>query len=121
MSAAILTAFAVTFLAGPAIFAALMRLEPGLFRLTALALLALLAGASGMGLRTHEASWLPVTPEVATLLLLWLSWVIAVALVAMALRWRITQARPRRTITVLGLLATTLPWFGLATARLMTT
>ncbi|EPX83069.1 hypothetical protein Salmuc_02867 [Salipiger mucosus DSM 16094] len=45
---------------------------------------------------------------------------LALALVALALRRRIAASAPRRWIAVAGLLATPLPWFGLAYARMMT-
>ena len=51
--------------------------------------------------------------------LMWLSWVLAVAMVALTLHRHAGHAAPRRGVTIAGLLATPLPWFGLATARMM--
>ena len=50
---------------------------------------------------------------------LWLAWISAVAMVAMALRRLAPTVSVRRWLTIGALLATTLPWFGLATAQLM--
>ncbi len=51
---------------------------------------------------------------------LWLSWVLAVALMILALRRRALSPRLKRVSFVAGLLGTTLPWFGLSTAQMVT-
>ena len=50
---------------------------------------------------------------------LWLSWVLTLALMVLALGRRAQSPRVRHRSFTAGLLATTLPWFGLATARMV--
>lgn len=104
-------AFTVTFVLGPLLCAALLQLPSRLWTLIALAL--------GMVGSTLYALRLMGQDPARALLALWLGWVLAVAMVAVAIRRRITAPRARRWVTVFALLATTLPWFGLATARMM--
>lgn len=104
-------AFGAAFGAGPAIYAVLQRLTP--HRLTLL----LLGGCVAVGIVAAFA-FLGQRP-VVSLLCLWLAWVCAISLLVLALRRRALSPRTRRTSFVTGLLATTLPWFGLATARMV--
>ncbi len=114
MDRATLIAFGVTFVAGPALCALCLRLPP---RPLSLALLAVgVVGAVSLAL------WLQVTGGLGQLwsvLAMWLAWVLAIAMVALAFRRRITGRNGRRWLTLIAILATTLPWFGMATARMM--
>ncbi len=112
MSAATFIAFALCFVAGPLLYALLLRLGPGLTPLLALALAVVASALLALVLQ-------PSAPA-PSLALLWLSWVLAVAMVALVLRRPMTTPAARRAVAILGLCATPLPWFGLATARLMT-
>lgn len=105
-----LAAFILSFGAGPNLFAILMRLGPGI--LAPVALVVVMAAGGALWLQIHGSL-------IGSLIALWLAWVLAVALVVMALRRRIGAGRARRWVTTLGLLTTTLPWFGLATAQMM--
>lgn len=112
MSREALVVFGACFLAGPPLFALLLRVGPSRALLLSLApgvmataLLALLLQNAGAAL--------------VSLGLMWLSWVLAVAMVALVLRRQASHATPRRWVAIAGLLATPLPWFGHATARMM--
>lgn len=113
MTQPVIIAFLVTFVAGPALCALLLRLPS---RVWSLGLLAIGVTVSGLGALRLQITGAPAH---VSLLLLWLAWVLGVAMMALALRTRIRNYRARRWLSVLALLATTLPWFGLATARLM--
>ncbi len=104
-------AFLVTFVAGPLLCAGLLRLPSTLRVLAGLAM----AVVVGMG----AALWLEPRAPLPSRLRRWAGWVTAVAMVGHALYRRLEGRRARRWITVIAILATTLPWFGLATARLM--
>ncbi len=115
METTTLIAFAATFVGGPALCSILLRLPQRLWVMSGLAI-----GVAGT---STAAIWLQARTGPAALLgslaMLWLAWVLAVALLAHAVLRRVSDPAPRRWITVLTLLATTLPWFGLATARMM--
>lgn len=112
MSRELVIAFVICFLGGPLIFAAILRVGPGVSRAGLLALAIAASVAAGFWLQSLQAS-------LGALACLWLAWVLAVALVVQVLRRRVPITGGQRWITVSGALATTLPWFGLATARMM--
>lgn len=112
MTPAALIGFVVCFVVGPALCAGLMRLPATLPSLIGLALAILAATMAALRLQSGGAA-------LVSLGLMWLAWVLAVSMAALALNRRATDARLRRWITIGALLATTLPWFGLATADLM--
>lgn len=106
-----LIAFVVAFVAGPLVVAALLRLSATLPVLVALSLTVI--GAAALAVVFQGRS--PLT----SLIFFWFGWVVAVAMVAQALRRRL-PGRTTRRLTLLGaLLAAPLPWFGLATAQMM--
>ena len=111
MTGATLIAFVLSFVAGPLICAAALRLPEHISTLTVLALG--MIGITAFGLTRQGDN------PALSLTAMWLGWVLAVAMVALALRRRIIDPRARRLILILALLATTVPWFGLATARLI--
>ncbi len=110
-----LIAFAATFVGGPALCAILLRLPERLWVMIALAIGVVAASAAAIWLQARTGP----SALLGSLAMLWLAWVLAVALLAHAVLRRISDPAPRRWVTVLTLLATTLPWFGLATARIM--
>ncbi|MBS0125762.1 hypothetical protein [Thetidibacter halocola] len=112
MTPAALIAFAICFVAGPALSAGLMRLPDRRAIVSGLALVVATSVSLALWLQDRDG-------VLAGLALLWLAWVLSVTMIAMGLRRRTANPRPRRWITVSALLATTLPWFGLATADLM--
>ena len=113
MTQPVIIAFLVTFVAGPSLCALLLRLPS---RFWSLGMLAIGVAASSLAALRLQATGGAAS---LSLLLLWLAWVLGVTMTALALRARVLNYRARRWLTVLALLATTLPWFGLATARLM--
>ena len=109
MSLETVIAFLLCFIAGPLLFALILQLGRSLALLLAAALGTVVA-ALALQAGGHAA---------LSLLTLWLAWVLAVSALAIALRRRVAPPGPRRWVTIAGLLATTLPWFGLALARTM--
>ncbi|KUF10629.1 hypothetical protein [Pseudoponticoccus marisrubri] len=111
MAPPVLIAFGMTFVGGPLLCALLLRLPHGVRTLGALAVAMALTMAAALALQGRSAA--------GSLAMLWLAWVLAIAMVAMALRRRASGPRLHRWVTIVALMATTLPWFGLATARMM--
>lgn len=109
MSAPLLISFVVCFIAGPLLCSALMQLPRRVSTLLAFSVGVIGCMALALRLQDDRAA--------LSLGFLWLGWVLAVAMVALSVMRRAPQTR--RWVTVIALLATTLPWFGLATARLM--
>lgn len=108
-----LIAFAVVFVAGPLLVAGLLRLPATLAVMSGLSLAVICAAAL--------AVWLQGRTPLGSLVSFWIGWVLAVAMVAQALRRRLAgQGQgPRRLILLGALIAAPLPWFGLATAQMM--
>ncbi|MBN9886191.1 hypothetical protein [Salipiger abyssi] len=105
-----LTVFTLCFVAGPLLFALILQLGQSLALLLSLAL--------GVVAAALAAIWLQAGGMLfAALALLWFAWVLAIAMLALTLHRRVPQLR--RGVTIIGLLVTTLPWFGLATARML--
>ncbi|MGH1411944.1 MAG: hypothetical protein ACRBB0_00530 [Pelagimonas sp.] len=107
-------AFAVTFVVGPALCAWLLRLPP---RLGTMAVIGLLIGAA-IWAAVHFQNTADSNPFLP-LIAMWLAWVLGVGMVGLALLRPFSDPRMRRWITFIALMATTLPWFGLATAQMM--
>lgn len=111
MSGAALIVFAASFVLGPLICVGLLRLPNSMPVLVALAVTVTMTMIVALVLQAG----LPL----ASLVVLWLGWLSAVAMVGHALRRKITGRKAQRWITVAALLAAPLPWFGLATAQAM--
>ncbi|MDO6584875.1 hypothetical protein Q4543_05040 [Salipiger sp. 1_MG-2023] len=109
MSAPALAVFVTCFVAGPLLFALLLQYGNSLRVLLSLALATVASVVAA--LLMQAGGWM-----LSALAMLWLAWVLALALLAVTTRRRLGTARQRWTM-IIGLLATTLPWFGLATAR----
>ncbi|MFW2542698.1 hypothetical protein ACN2XU_08660 [Primorskyibacter sp. 2E107] len=107
-------AFVLIFGAGPLLCALLLRLPTRLSVLIGLGLAAIFCVTLALMLQS-----LGPMRMLSSLILLWLAWVLAVAMTGHAFLRRLTGLRARRWVTTIALLTTTLPWFGLATARLM--
>ena len=105
-----LVAFVVSFVGGPLLCAAFLRMPSSLGMLLGL--------AAGVALTMAVALWLEDRDPLASLTALWLGWILAVAMVAHALFRRLGK-KARRWVFVVALLATPLPWFGLAAAQMM--
>ena len=115
-----LTFFAV-FVIGPILFWVLARPAPSRHRIAALMALALLLmiGAFAAG-RWLVPMYTPnPLPGLLTILISWLAWIVVLAYGALALRYRIHAPAGRKFILVIGAMATTLPWFGLYAAQVL--
>ena len=106
-----LVLFVMGFVAAPLLGAVLFQLPNSLGALIGLALAVFLASA--LALYLQERSTL------ASLAALWTGWVLAVVMVAQALRRRLPGAANSRWTKRGALLACALPWFGLALAQMM--
>ncbi|MCR9111673.1 MAG: hypothetical protein NXH84_00290 [Rhodobacteraceae bacterium] len=115
-------AFLLTFVAGPAAFWVLARQNPtrGYFILLWLVSVALVGVAYALRL------WIvPSMPDnayagLSVIMALWFGWIIVLALGVLAVRARDIPARYKRYAFAIGAVATTLPWFGLYAAQMVT-
>lgn len=106
-----LIGFLVAFVAGPLLVAAILRLPARVRTLVVLAVLVI--ACSGAAVLLNEKR------PLASLVAYWLGWVLAVGLVAQAVRRRMPGPGVRRVTAIVAMMASTLPWFGLATAQMM--
>lgn len=114
--------FVVFFVGGPLIFRALTRAAPSRSAVRALAVFAGVSALFGIGVRYGFSSlWGENTAlTLVCLFAIWLAWIGILALGAQVLRAREPGLRMRRWTGVIGAVGTTVPWFGLASADLMT-
>lgn len=113
--------FAMVFVIGPLSYVWFLRLPPSKKQFVGLGCIAV--GATGMSfvLRYLSAGWgVYVTETFAGIALIWIAWISILVFVAQSFRQQYPGAAMRRWTTVIGALATTIPWFGLASARMMT-
>ena len=110
--------FIAVFIGGPLTFRWLTRSPPSPRTARGLALLALISASIAMILRYGFAGrWgddLAIT--VAGLFFIWLGWISVIAFAVQAIRHANPGTKMRRATGILGAVATTLPWFGLALA-----
>lgn len=116
-----LALFVVVFGFGPWVFLRLMRLTPSSTVFARLVAFMVMAAAASMWLR-----FLAPVPWGANIWatgvgmgLIWAAWIAVLALAALALRQADQGPAMRRWTGVIGAMGTTVPWFGLASARLM--
>ncbi len=116
-----LALFVVVFGFGPWVFLRLMRLTPSSTVFARLVAFMVMAAAASMWLR-----FLAPVPWGANIWatgvgmgLIWAAWIAVLALAALALRHADQGPAMRRWTGVIGAMGTTVPWFGLASARLM--
>ncbi|PIE14059.1 MAG: hypothetical protein CSA70_02570 [Rhodobacterales bacterium] len=105
--------FSVVFIGGPLLMLALVKPAPSFARfavgcstVAVLVLAALLLMRQGLSL--------------GALVAMWLGWVTMVAMCVQAVRLRFSIPDAVRWSTAIGAMATVIPWFGLATALMMT-
>ncbi len=114
-------AFLVTFIVGPALFRLLVqRPVSHPYRIVLWSLFVTFSGAAIVSWRvlaTHpdESAYMGL----ATLLALWLAWIVVLALCLLAIRPRAIPYGLDRAAFAIGTMATTLPWFGLYTAEMV--
>lgn len=113
--------YVTVFIVGPATFLGLLRASPSKKNFVGLG--CIVAGSTAMSfiLRYLSGGW---GQDVAITLfgigLIWLAWIAILAFVAQTFRQQDARKTMRRWTAVIGALATTIPWFGLASARMMT-
>ncbi len=114
--------YLVSFVVGPAIFWVLARQRPsrGYFTLLCVIALALMVAANVVPKLAAIEGDTSAYPALTKVLLLWLGWIVVVALCALALRERLPEGTAHRWSFALGAMATTLPWFGLYAAQIVT-
>lgn len=114
----LLALFFLAFVVGPALFFKLLRHNGQMWPLALAAVL-----LAGLGFLLRKGSALPLGSDMArageSILLLWLAWVLLMVLVVRAVRRIYTTPAARRWSRALGAMGTTLPWFGLAAAKMM--
>ncbi len=111
--------FIVVFLLGPVVFWALARRAPSRANIIGLwtiagATMALAFAVRGVGLWVYG-----VPPDLLALVSLWLAWIAVLALCVLAVRARVRSPLVVRWAGAIGGMATTLPWFGLYAAQMM--
>lgn len=111
------TLFLLSFVAGPAIFwlLARQRPHPSYFVALVVASTLLAAGAYLIPLLMGESG----TTGAVAVLMLWLGWIMVLALCALAVRTRFPDGPAPKLAFALCAMATTLPWFGLYFASMI--
>lgn len=117
----LLAAFLVTFVAGPAAFWVVARREPSRSYFLFLWAVTLCLVCLAFGL---QAWVLPSMPDalpvgLAIMMAIWLAWIVVLALVVLAIRGRNPGPAFNRYAFAIGAIATTLPWFGLYAAQMV--
>ncbi|MEQ6249331.1 hypothetical protein ABMC89_10615 [Sulfitobacter sp. HNIBRBA3233] len=114
--------FVLVFIGGPLAFRALTAAGPSPRAFRRLALFTAICAATGLVLRYAFAPVWGVNILVtgAAMVFIWGGWVGVLAYGAQALRRADRSVPMRRWTAVMGSLGTTVPWFGLASASLMT-
>ena len=113
--------FLLVFVVGPMVFFALIRPTPTWRQFRAL--IAITAGCLGIGLalRFGTNGWgRDPVQTFAGMTLMWAAWIAILALMVQRFRAIDPGDSMRRWTAIIGVLCTTIPWFGLASARLMT-
>lgn len=115
--------FAIVFLGGPLAFRALTAAGPSPKAFRRLALFTALCAATGLTMRYGFSDlWgRNVLVTGSGIAFIWGGWIGLLAYGSQALRRMDNGLRMRRWTGVMGAVGTTVPWFGLASASLMTT
>ncbi|MFT6021933.1 MAG: hypothetical protein ACI9PY_000038 [Ascidiaceihabitans sp.] len=113
--------FFLVFVVGPLVFFAFIRPVPT--RRQFRGLIAITAGCLGLGLalRFGSNAWgRDPVQTFASMSMMWAAWIAILALVVQRFRAADSGAVMRRWTAIMGAICTTIPWFGLASARFMT-
>ena len=117
----LVTIFLAVFVAGPLAFLLLLRLAPSKRR--SIGLVCLVVGSTGMSasLRYLSGGWgQDAFYTLAGIGFIWVAWIAVIVFLAQRFRQLDNRLLMRRWTAIIGALATTVPWFGLASARMMT-
>lgn len=110
--------FLTVFVVGPLSFRWLTRHAPSRRTQRALVFFCLMMATGGMLLRYGSGAWGDdLITTILAVVMIWFAWIGVLAYGAQALRLMDTGSRMRRWTDVLGAIGTTVPWFGLASAR----
>lgn len=110
--------FLAVFLVGPLCFRWLTRHAPSRQSQRALIFFCAMMAGGGLLLRYGSGAWgQDVVSTILGVVMVWFAWIGVLAYGAQALRAADPSARMRRWTGVLGAIGTTVPWFGLASAR----
>lgn len=114
--------FVMIFVAGPLAFFRLIRPAPSGRQFRLLAWIAFGALSLSLALRFGLLGRWGVDPALTWVIvgLIWVAWISILALVVQRLRMADSSARMRIWTAILGAFGTAVPWFGLASARMMT-
>jgi hypothetical protein len=108
--------FAILFIGGPLVFRQLTRIAFGQ-RILGLMAVALMVAAIGMKYGAGDLWGEDMRVTMIVLLLIWMAWIVVLALGANALSRMSLDLHARRWVSVAGMAGTTVPWFGLVFAR----
>lgn len=109
--------FLIGFVAGPLAFWVLAKQTPTRRYMVILwlASVVLVLAALGMHYLLAEGPYVGL----AIILAFWMGWIVVLALLTLAMRRRNLPARTKRIVFGLAAAATTVPWFGLYTAQMV--
>ena len=113
--------FVAVFVVGPLAFLLFLRLAPSKRR--SIGLVCLVVGSTGMSasLRYLSGGWgQDAVYTLAGIGFIWVAWIAVIVFLAQRFRQLDNRRLMRRWIAMIGSLATTVTWFGLASARMMT-
>lgn len=110
--------FGLGFLAGPIIFWVLAKQTPTRRYVVTLWVTSVALIALAFVLRQWAADLAPYG-GLGVILLIWLAWIVVLALVLLAIRSRALPPHTKRLAYGVTAAATTLPWFGLYTAQMI--
>lgn len=118
----LIAVFVIVFVAGPLIFRALTNDRPSRRGLHRIAAFAVVCAVTALVIRYGFAHrWEnDLVATAVSVLFIWLGWIGILALATQALRQTDPGVAMRRWTGVLGTVATTIPWFGLAWASHVT-
>lgn len=110
--------FVSAFLVGPWLYAVFLRLNKegmGIWKLTGVFSVTLMGGFVLFSSTGDSGG------SLIALSMMWLAWIFSIVLIVQMVRDRAQPFLTHRQVTIVGSLATPLPWFGLATAQMMAT
>jgi hypothetical protein len=113
--------FGMIFVGGPLAYLRLLRPRPSKKQFVGLGCIVAGSTAISFILRYLSGAWgHDVWVTLAGITLIWIAWIAILVFVAQTFRKEYSSPAIHRWTTVVGALATTIPWFGLASARMMT-
>ena len=113
--------FALVFVLGPYVYLLFLRRAPSRKQFVGLACITFGATALSFVLRYIADGWGQSTLiTYAGIAAIWIAWIAILAFVTQMLRKNEPSNLVKRWTAVIGALATTIPWFGLASAQMMT-